>query len=117
MLTFLRSLFANREQSAETYGRSGKWPGVRARHLEREPACAACRRTADVEVHHIIPVAEALRRGQPELELDPTNLITLCADPCHLVHGHLMSFSRWSPSVRADCEAYRRRLDEAKARR
>lgn len=117
MLKFLRALFANREQSTETYGRSGKWPRVRAEHLQREPACVACGRSDDLEVHHIIPVAEALRRGQPELELDPGNLITLCADPCHLVHGHLMSFVRWSPSVRADAAAYRKKLDEAKTRR
>lgn len=116
-MRFLRSLFANREQPSESYNRSGKWPRVRAEHLQREPACVACGRSEDLDVHHIIPVAEALRRGQPELELDPGNLITLCADPCHLVHGHLMSFSRWSPSVRADAAAYRKKLDEAKTRR
>ena len=100
----------------DIYGRSGKWPRVRAEHLKREPACAACGKTEDLEVHHIIPVAEALRLGKPELELDPENLITLCSDPCHLVHGHLMSWVRWSPSVREDAAAYRKRLEASRSR-
>ena len=89
--------------------RSGKWPAVRKRHLEREPACAACGRRRDLEVHHILPFHK-----HPELELDDGvdgsgtdgNLITLCSDPCHLVHGHLLSWLRWNEGVREDCRKY-----------
>lgn len=79
---------------------------MRREHLEKEPCCAACGRKKALEVHHIVPYHE-----NPELELDPTNLITLCADPCHLVWGHLMSFKRVNPSVRADCEKYRAKIE------
>lgn len=85
--------------------RSGKWPRVRRQHLEREPACVACGRTKALEVHHVLPFSE-----RPELELDPDNLITLCGDPCHIVHGHLMSWTRSNPDVRQDCERYRQKM-------
>lgn len=86
----------------DEYGRSGQWPRVRREHLEREPACAACGRDEDVQVHHIVPY-----HVDPRLELDPGNLITLCSDPCHLVFGHLLDYRRRSnPFVREDAAAY-----------
>lgn len=87
--------------------RSGSWPRVRREHLEREPACAACGRRKDLEVHHIIPFHE-----RPDLELDDGNLVTLCADPCHLVFGHLLDYRRRSnPLVREDAARYRTRFN------
>ena len=82
--------------------RSGQWPRVRREHLEREPVCQACGRRKSLEVHHVEPF-----HIDPSKELDPTNLITMCADPCHIVHGHLMGWSRTNPSVRDDCTRYR----------
>ena len=32
----------------------------------------------------------------PSLELASDNLLTLCADPCHLVFGHLLNFKSWN---------------------
>jgi len=91
-------------------GRSGKWPRVRAEHLARQPDCQACgKRGGDMEVHHCRPYAE-----HPELELEPQNLLTLCADPCHLVHGHLMNFRRHDPDVVVNCRNFRERLDTAR---
>ena len=96
-------------EAPDEFGRSGKWPRVRAEHIRREPECVACGRSDELEVHHIQPYHE-----KPELELDSGNLITLCADPCHFVHGHAMNW-QWSvPSVREDCVAYRRRLKAAR---
>ena len=91
---------------ADDYGapRSGQWPRVRREHLARQPECQACGRTKDMEVHHIHPLHEG---GQ---ELDPSNLITLCGDPCHIVHGHLMSWMRTNPDVVADCQRYRSKV-------
>lgn len=101
-----------RQQTEDLFGRSGKWARVRREHLAKEPECIACGRTEDIEVHHILPYHE-----RPELELDPANLASLCADPCHLVHGHLLSFrDRYNPNVREDCARYRQRLEEAKRR-
>lgn len=88
-------------------GRSGRWPSLRRKHLEREPECQACGRRKDLEVHHVVPV----HVGGAEAELDPENLITLCADPCHFVHGHLMSWARCNPDVREDCRRYRKKID------
>jgi 5-methylcytosine-specific restriction endonuclease McrA len=90
-------------------GRSGKWAAVRKAHLEKESACIACGGDDDLEVHHIVPISQNASR-----ELDPSNLCTLCADPCHLVHGHLMSFRRANPFVREDCRHYRERLEAAR---
>jgi hypothetical protein len=46
-------------------------------------------------------------------ELDPSNLITLCGDPCHLVHGHLMSWTKTNATVVQDCQTYRAKLENA----
>lgn len=103
-----------RRQTDELLGRSGVWRSVRAKHLEREPACAACGRTKDLEVHHIKPYHE-----HPELELDDGtngldgNLVTLCSEPCHFVFGHLLNYrTRHNPSVREDAARYLKRLRE-----
>jgi len=86
--------------------RSGQWPRVRREHLAKEPACIACGRTKGLQVHHVIPV-----HVDPGGELDPGNLVTLCGDPCHLVHGHLMSYAkRWNLQVREDCRRYREKV-------
>ena len=86
--------------------RSGSWPRVRREHLKKEPACIACGRSRDVEVHHVVPFSE-----KPELELDPDNLVTLDT-PCHFVFGHLLNWSSSNPHVRDDATAYRRRITQ-----
>ena len=90
--------------------RSSQWPRVRQEHLRRCPACIACGRRRDLEVHHVVAYHE-----RPDLELVAENLVTLCADPCHIVHGHLMSWSRINPRVREDAAAYLGRIREARA--
>lgn len=81
--------------------RSPKWHSVRKQHLKKNGRCAACGSTKKLEVHHIKPVHK-----NPELELDPKNLITLCANPCHIVFGHLMNFKSWNINVINDCAVY-----------
>jgi 5-methylcytosine-specific restriction endonuclease McrA len=90
--------------------RSSKWPKVRAEHLQRNPECIACGRRDKLEVHHCVPFHIA-----PDRELDPTNLVSVCATPCHLVHGHYLSWLRYNPEVVADCKRYRAGLEKAKA--
>lgn len=81
--------------------RSPKWQNVRKEHLENNPTCAVCGRNKKLEVHHIKPV-----HMFPELELDPSNLITLCADPCHLTFGHLFDFKSWNTNIMNDSNTY-----------
>ena len=100
----------------ELFGRSGRWATVRATHLRRQPACIACGRDNDLEVHHVMPY-----HLDPSLELDDGtdgtdgNLVTVCADPCHLVFGHFFSWKRWNPSVREDCAKFSAGLAAARA--
>jgi 5-methylcytosine-specific restriction endonuclease McrA len=81
--------------------RSPKWAQVRKEHLKNNPYCIACGRNKKLEVHHKVPV-----HISPELELTPSNLVTLCADPCHLLFGHLLSFKSWNSQVIIDSEVY-----------
>jgi 5-methylcytosine-specific restriction endonuclease McrA len=81
-----------------TKRRSSRWPALRKAFLEANPTCAACGSTSDLEVHHIKPYHQ-----NPELELDPSNLIVLCDKPGpdnhHLTVGHLGSFRKANPDV------------------
>ena len=83
------------------YGRSPKWRSVRNQHVGDNPKCAACGRTTDLEVHHIVPY-----HINPNRELDPTNLITLCGKRCHFVFGHLMDWKSWNENVVRDSTLY-----------
>jgi len=102
-----------RNKTTELFGgtpRSSKWPKVRAEAVRRTPYCIACGRSKDLEAHHIRPF-----HLHPELELDLENICVLCADPCHIVHGHLMDWKRFNPTVLEDCRRYRQNLERAKA--
>lgn len=86
--------------------RSARWPHVRAEHLKQHPACALCGGKNKLEVHHIVPF-----HVNPDRELDPNNLITLCESKkgginCHLAVGHLGSYHRYNPDVAVDAEAW-----------
>lgn len=81
--------------------RSPKWKNIREKHLSEYPSCAVCGRSLKVEVHHIEPV-----HLNPDRELDPTNLITLCDSPCHIVFGHFMDYKSWNPNVVKDSMVY-----------
>ena len=85
--------------------RSAKWSSVRKEHLKNHPYCAACGRDKKLEVHHIIPV-----HVDPSAELDPLNLMTMCADPCHIVFGHLMNFKSWNKYALDDTKVYLNRV-------
>jgi 5-methylcytosine-specific restriction endonuclease McrA len=79
--------------------RSSHWPKVRADWLAKNGSCAACGQTDHLQVHHVKPF-----HIDPSLELDESNLITLCEDEylCHLHIGHLGSFKNENPNVRED---------------
>lgn len=81
-------------------GRSGSWPRIQKEFLKNNPHCAVCgcksKLLSPLNVHHCRPY-----HLHPELELDPTNLITLCRAH-HLLVGHLMSWSSYNTDVRDD---------------
>lgn len=90
--------------------RSPQWPKVRADHLKKNPNCALCNGKASLEVHHIQPF-----HIKPELELDPTNLITLCEAKtnginCHLAFGHLGNFKSANPVVVRDAGIWNKKI-------
>lgn len=96
-----------KEQGAK---RSSKWPGVRKAHLKANPTCAVCSGKKKLEVHHINPF-----HLHKELELDPTNFITLCENKadgvnCHLAVGHLGSFKSFNVEVQADAAYCAKRI-------
>ncbi len=88
---------------AQKYGlaRSPEWPAVAREHLLHQPGCAACGYEGQgLQVHHIRPF-----HLFPELELDATNLITLCevkGRDHHLLLGHLDDWESYNLNVRED---------------
>jgi len=81
--------------------RSSKWPKIRAKHLEKQPCCAACGSCKKPEVHHIVPV-----HVDSSKELDPDNLVTLCDKYCHFAVGHLMNYKSWNDGVLEDAALF-----------
>lgn len=101
---------AKRDRGAEVaqkYGRarSPEWPEVAREHLLHQPACAACGYQGQgIQVHHIRPF-----HLFPQLELDPTNLITLCevkGRDHHLLLGHLDDWESYNLNVREDVSRF-----------
>ena len=101
-----------RNHKAKTTGkkRSNQWPKVRKQHLSLSPACEVCGGTKKLEVHHKKPF-----HLHPELELDLSNLITLCENDkngvnCHLLFGHLGSYRSLNPDVDSDVAIWRGKI-------
>ena len=90
--------------------RSSQWTKTRKQHLEKQPNCMACGGDKALEVHHIKPF-----NSNPELELNPDNLITLCEDKgngvyCHLFFGHLGNYKSINPNVVEDVRLWKEKL-------
>jgi 5-methylcytosine-specific restriction protein A len=87
--------------------RSSKWRSIRAKHIRANPSCAVCGSTTSLEVHHIQPFHLC-----PELELEPSNLMTLCDGMrrrglnCHHLFGHLRNWRRINYDVIEDAAAW-----------
>lgn len=90
--------------------RSPEWPRVRKEHLSKFPTCEVCGGNTKLEVHHMQPF-----HLHPELELDPSNLITLCESGheganCHLHYGHLGNFRSFNVDVQSDSAIWNHKL-------
>lgn len=101
MINFIKAAFRLGSSIVReaTKGRSSKWRSVRKEFLKKNKACAACGGKVRLQVHHISPF-----HLEPEKELDPTNLITLCMGrlECHLTIGHGGDFKSFNPHVKED---------------
>lgn len=105
------------DQQVRTNKRSPKWPSVRLAHLKLHPECIVCGNTEGVEVHHKKSFA-----SRPELELDQSNLCTLCRNgkggmPCHLVLGHGFDFQYYNPNVERDAAIAKELLNAVRSNR
>jgi 5-methylcytosine-specific restriction protein A len=91
--------------------RSSLWSKARKDFLAKNPNCAVCGASkGKLEVHHIKPF-----HLHPELELDPTNFITLCENKndgvnCHLLFGHLGSFKSLNENVVSDAALWNKKI-------
>ena len=95
--------------------RSPRWAETRRAHLARFPTCALCGGLRNLEVHHRKPF-----HLNPELELHPANLITLCEaggfgiKNCHHMIGHYGNWKRANPEVGRDAAYWNKKLKTRK---
>ena len=84
--------------------RSSQWPKVRAWYLNRHKECELCGNGKKLEIHHCVPV-----HIDQSMELEPTNLITLC-DDCHFKFGHLKSYKSYNKNIKIDAETWKKKI-------
>jgi hypothetical protein len=100
----------NLDENGKPKKRSSKWKKVRNDYLMRNPKCEVCGLTTKTEIHHKVGFAI-----DPSLELEESNLITLCENKkyginCHLLIGHLGSYKKINPSVESDAVYWNSKL-------
>lgn len=103
------------EQCGVQATRDPRWQHVRDEHIRTHSFCIACGNTRDLEAHHIKPFSQ-----YPLLELDPSNLVTLCTKSirggmnCHLIMGHNGYTHDINPSVVSNSIEMLRRINKEK---
>ena len=128
-MTLMTHVF-DRWQGKATEGqrRNRRWPSAKKAYKKRHPRCEACKRGGkwSTEVHHVIPFQlsphiDELPDGHPDqgLELNPTNMITLCVGKlrgggCHLMLGHGMNYQTVNPSVRSHAALVRTMIENVR---
>lgn len=111
MINVLKAIKDRLEGKAEKgQKRSSKWRKIRAIHLASNNECHICKSKKKLEVHHIVPFHMA-----PDLELEPSNLITLCENKkyglnCHLLVGHLGNYRRINLNCEVDAMTWKIKL-------
>jgi len=98
-------------EKSKSKKRNPQWDNVRDEHVLNHPTCAACGSSKRLQVHHIQPF-----HLYPELELEPTNLITLCMDisECHLSLGHGDNFRMFNPDILNDINLFINATEDGK---
>lgn len=107
-IKYVKSIIREKSKSKK---RSSRWDEVRDDFILSHPTCAACGSINRLQVHHILPF-----HLHPELELEESNLITLCMDieECHLNIGHGGSYKCYNPSVIKNAKEYLNNKDKSK---
>ena len=96
---FLRGRAEIKAECAESEGlvsalRSDwRWRRTRNDFAARNPECAMCGMTTDIEVHHIVPW-----QVDANLRYAESNLVTLCRDD-HFKYGHWRNWRAQNPHV------------------
>lgn len=89
--------------------RSPKWEQVRKAFVALHPTCAVCNTSGtlvnQLNVHHIRPF-----HLHPELELDNSNLITLCRRD-HYLMGHLLNWSSFNKDIPTDATLWMEKIE------
>jgi hypothetical protein len=86
-----------REHVVKTFTRSKGWKKTRKKFIKKNNICSCCGTKRKLEVHHIVPV-----HINKELELEVTNLVTLCRR-CHFLIGHFCNWRSYNKYVLIDC--------------
>ena len=86
------------------FERSPLWPAAEKAWLKLHPTCTVTGGKDTLNVHHIKPY-----HLHPELELDPTNFITLSRE-AHLIFGHLGLWSSYNENVVEDAAIWREKI-------
>ena len=91
-----------------TFKRSDDWPKLRRLFIKQHPECTICGTRKGLTAHHILPIWI-----YPALELEPTNLITLCNSGAnhHFTFGHLCNYKSHNEHIVRDAEYWRKRID------
>lgn len=90
--------------------RSPKWDSWLKAFL-RGKSCIACGARDGLTGHHVYPF-----HLDPSREMDPENVVPICADRCHIVWGHFDDYQLWNPRVREDAAAHLAGREAAKQR-
>lgn len=85
--------------------RSSQWRKVRKEFIKEFPKCEICGSKKKCEIHHKVPFHIA-----PDLELEKSNLITLCRGH-HLLFGHLNSWSDFNFDIELDAKIWYYKLN------
>lgn len=115
MKNLIRNLFTLRDREELLFGvaRSTKWASVRNKFLKTNTKCVVCGSLKNLVVHHKLPF-----HLYPELELDVSNLVTLCESSpvnCHFLFGHLMDWKKYNPDVDYDVFTWAKKLGKVLA--
>jgi hypothetical protein len=89
--------------------RSGKWSTLEKKFKQAHPCCEICGSNKNLQVHHIKPF-----HLYPELELEESNLISLCMSlkECHLKIAHGGSFKSYNPNLLEDVKALQQDMSQ-----
>jgi hypothetical protein len=87
--------------------RAAGWPPLLHRLLVANPLCRGCGHNSETG-HHIKPYHEF-----PQFELVPENVVCVCV-ACHFVICHCNNWTYYVPTVLADLDWHRTRVDAAR---